>query len=168
MFLVTLDTASLAVFRSVAGLETAEAEIEFKWLHHKGTQMRGFENVVSYQADSRMGSYKKPYVFKLGKLANQTGFEQVPDTYELLQNHPNPVTDHTYFFYHLPEAGDIRLVLYDLHGHQVMILDEGHREAGSYELKWDGRAAHGEDLPAGMYIYILEVNGQRLIKHLVK
>ena len=147
---------------------TKEAKVEFKWLHHKGEAMRSLENVLAYQPHEVLGVYLEPYPFKLGKVAETPGFERVPDTYELLQNHPNPMTDHTFFYYHLPEAGEIELSIYDLHGHKVMTIDQGRKEAGSYEIRWDGLAPHGAQLPSGMYIYILDVNGHRLVKHLVK
>ena len=53
------------------------------------------------------------------------------------------------------------LSLYNLAGQQVATLASGLREAGSYNLVWDGRDDAGRDLASGMYFYRL-IAGDRV------
>lgn len=52
---------------------------------------------------------------------------------------------------HLPEAGNVRLIVYDVLGRSVMRLVDGEKEAGRYEVIFDAR-----DLASGTYFYELK------------
>ena len=39
-----------------------------------------------------------------------------------------------------------------------MTLAQGHREAGTYSLKWDGRDDDERELASGVYLYRLEAD----------
>ena len=63
----------------------------------------------------------------------------VPSGYALFQNHPNPFNPETTIGYELPEAGAVRLSLYNVSGQLVRTLVERERAAGTYSVTWDGR-----------------------------
>jgi len=70
-----------------------------------------------------------------------------------LTSFPNPFNPSTTLRYHLPEAADINLSVYDLAGRQVRVLETGfHRTAGWHELQWDGRDRTGSRLASGIYL----------------
>ena len=86
---------------------------------------------------------------------------QVPDQTSLLSNYPNPFNPETWIPYHLAEAADVRLTLYDIHGRVVRDLDLGHQRAGMYHgrsraVHWDGKNAFGEPVASGIYFYTLK------------
>jgi flagellar hook assembly protein FlgD len=62
----------------------------------------------------------------------------------------------------LPEAGTVKLQIYDLLGNEVKTLVNEHRNAGRYEVIWNGRNRAGELVAAGIYLYRLTVerNGE--------
>ncbi len=78
--------------------------------------------------------------------------EELPVEVMLLGNYPNPFNPETTIRYALPQAGKVRLAVYDLLGHEVAVLVDGSRPAGHYTLQFDG-----EDLPSGSYVYRLQV-----------
>jgi hypothetical protein len=64
---------------------------------------------------------------------------------------PNPVLNGTQVSYALERAGLARLAVYDATGRQVRNLASGLLKAGVYKANWDGRAASGDKVPAGVY-----------------
>jgi hypothetical protein len=86
----------------------------------------------------------------------------VPVGYVLSENYPNPFNVRTVIRYALAEAGTARLCVYDVHGQIVRTLVDGQRSAGTDSATWDGRDATGREVASGVYLYRLEVEGQRV------
>jgi hypothetical protein len=63
---------------------------------------------------------------------------QRPLTFALHQNHPNPFNPTTTVSYQLPEASNVRLIVYDMLGREMAVLVDEKREAGYHEVKFDG------------------------------
>jgi hypothetical protein len=73
-----------------------------------------------------------------GKAAGLPAGPAPPASFSLEQNYPNPFNPSTYITYHLPEAGDVVLELYDALGRRVATLVDAPQDAGSYTVAWDG------------------------------
>jgi len=79
-------------------------------------------------------------------------------TIQNLINYPNPFAEETYFQFEHNMAGDelnADIYIYDFSGRVVRILNwngstEGYKTA---PIRWDGRDLGGNKLPAGLYIY---------------
>ena len=80
----------------------------------------------------------------------------VPEEYELGANYPNPFNPATTIRFGLPEAGHVRLVVYDVMGREVAVLTDELVEAGTYAATWDGRDAAGRPVASGLYLYRIE------------
>ncbi|MBP1655804.1 MAG: hypothetical protein H6Q31_405 [Bacteroidetes bacterium] len=76
--------------------------------------------------------------------------ESAPVSYVLEQNYPNPFNPSTLIRYHLPVAGLVRLVVYDMIGREIKVLKNEMGAPGSYELVFDARG-----LASGVYLYRL-------------
>ncbi|MBL7024478.1 MAG: T9SS type A sorting domain-containing protein [Candidatus Marinimicrobia bacterium] len=74
----------------------------------------------------------------------------------LLSIFPNPFNPMTHIRYSLPENGNIRLVVYDLLGREVIELVNDHRSVGNYETTWYGLDRHGRQMSTGVYFARLE------------
>ncbi len=87
---------------------------------------------------------------------------EVITDYVLEQNYPNPFNPSTKISFALPEAGMVKLQIYNLLGNEVKTLVNEHRNAGPYDLIWNGRNRAGEVVAAGVYLYRLTVerNGE--------
>ena len=78
--------------------------------------------------------------------------ETSPAAAVTLANHPNPFNAHTRIDFATPAAGSVDLRVYDLQGRELMrLLDGEWVGAGAHSLDWDGRDAHGNRLPSGVY-----------------
>lgn len=76
--------------------------------------------------------------------------QEVPETYALSQNYPNPFNPTTQIAYQIPEAGMVRLEVYDLLGRKVRTLVNEHKDTGTYSVTFNAA-----DLASGMYVYTL-------------
>jgi hypothetical protein len=89
-------------------------------------------------------------MIEVTEFADLDAVEEVPSVYALDQNYPNPFNPSTTIRYDLPETSHVRLIVYDVLGRSVMHLVDAEKEAGRYEITFDGR-----DLASGTYFYEL-------------
>jgi Secretion system C-terminal sorting domain len=77
----------------------------------------------------------------------------VPISSWLGNNYPNPFNPSTKITFGLSRSGNIKLAVYDVSGRELGILLDEFRNAGEYELSFDGN-----QLPSGVYFYKLSGN----------
>jgi hypothetical protein len=82
------------------------------------------------------------------------GNVRLPDAPALAQNFPNPFNPSTTIRYSLHTRGTIRLAVFNTLGQQVALLENGEREAGDHEVRFDGAG-----FASGVYYYRLEASG---------
>ncbi|MBN2570862.1 MAG: T9SS type A sorting domain-containing protein [Ignavibacteriales bacterium] len=82
----------------------------------------------------------------------------IPTDYQLMQNYPNPFNPTTNIQFALPEAGNVKLTIYNILGQEIQTLVNSYKEAGNYTITWNA-----ENLSSGTYIYRLESNSKVLI-----
>jgi tetratricopeptide (TPR) repeat protein len=75
---------------------------------------------------------------------------------------PNPFGGDLRLSYALDRAGPVRLSICDPAGRRVAVVEEGWREAGPHEARWDGLSAQGVAMPSGVYLAVLEAQGKRV------
>lgn len=85
--------------------------------------------------------------------------EANPVNFELLQNYPNPFNPSTKIRFALPEAGNVKLTIYNILGQQIAELVNDFRNVGTYEVDWNAAG-----LSSGMYIYRLESGSINITK----
>ena len=78
-----------------------------------------------------------------------------------MPNYPNSFDPETWIPYHLAQAAEVTLTIYDIRGKVVRALTLGHQPAGVYESPgraayWDGRNQIGEPVGSGVYFYTLQ------------
>lgn len=92
----------------------------------------------------------------LGGPLNGRGEPGLPLRCQLLQNRPNPFTSSTVIRFALPEAGAVRLQVFDPAGRLVRTMPFGWTSPGWHEAAWDGRTEQGRPVAAGTYYYRLD------------
>jgi hypothetical protein len=96
----------------------------------------------------------------LAKVGEEAGAEVseavLPQAFGLDQNYPNPFNPATTIRYALPEAANVRLVVYNLLGQAVKVLMNTSQGPGHYAVVWDGRDEVGRPAATGVYIYRLQ------------
>ena len=84
---------------------------------------------------------------------NFTGSE-IPITYELSNNFPNPFNPSTTIRYQIPQDGIVTLKIYDILGSEVATLVNEEKVAGKYEVNFNATS-----LASGVYIYKIQAGG---------
>ncbi|MFQ6091230.1 MAG: cohesin domain-containing protein [bacterium] len=79
------------------------------------------------------------------------GSPSIPREFALFQNRPNPFNPETHIEYGLPQAGYVRLDVYNVLGQHVVTLVDELKQAGFHTAHWDGRDSTGDEVPNGVY-----------------
>jgi hypothetical protein len=80
----------------------------------------------------------------------------LPEGYRLDQNYPNPFNPETQIVFALPEAGLVRLEVFNVLGQSVRLLLAEELPAGEHQVYFDGRGDDGRPLGSGVYFYRLQ------------
>jgi hypothetical protein len=102
------------------------------------------------------------YVFFL-----QNDSNNIPSSFSLAQNFPNPFNDVTVISYALFEASNTELNIYNILGQRVMKISNGYQLPGFYTIKWPGSDQYGNLLASGMYFYQLKTDYGDTVKKMV-
>ncbi|MBD3403645.1 T9SS type A sorting domain-containing protein [candidate division GN15 bacterium] len=81
--------------------------------------------------------------------------QPLPDNYYLSQNYPNPFNPTTYIEFSIPQAGHVRLDVFNVLGRRVRTLLDDELSAGMHRVMFDGRSETGGQLSTGVYLYRL-------------
>jgi len=108
---------------------------------------------------------EKKFVDTTTSVVNET----VVNNFVLFQNYPNPFNPTTTIKFTLPNVGDeyirplqTKLIVYNMLGQKIFELINQKLSPGSYEIEFDA-----SDLPSGIYLYKLNVNGITFTKKMV-
>ena len=82
--------------------------------------------------------------------------KSLPTNY-YLANYPNPFNPTTTIRYELPEAGNIKIDVFNLLGQNVAQLVNEYKPAGRYEVSFNAT-----DISSGIYFYTLETKNKIL------
>lgn len=87
---------------------------------------------------------------------------EIPRNYNLSQNYPNPFNPVTNIKLSVPEAGFVKLVVYDIMGREVKTLVSENLKPGVYLADWDASLA-----ASGVYFYKLMTDDYTETKRMV-
>ncbi len=85
--------------------------------------------------------------------------QELPADFKLYRNYPNPFNSSTTISYDLPTACHLSLRIYDVNGHLVKILQNGHQTAGHHSISWDGTNKNKVPVVSGLYFVRLHAEG---------
>ena len=94
-------------------------------------------------------------------VADEPGAPETSATLALHPAAPNPFRAQTTLGFELPEAGPVRLAVYDLLGRELAVLVDEARAAGAHEVVFEAA-----DLPSGAYVVRLETAGAAMTQRI--
>jgi hypothetical protein len=142
-----------------ATLNAASAGVIVKVLGHFGPH----QMVMSF---TMSGAFAANGVVVMTK-TSETGIgleggAPAPAAFVLDPNYPNPFNPVTSISFSLPQAGQVRLTVFDLLGRAVAVLADGEAGSGVHRV-----AFNGAGLPSGVYFYRLESAGRVIARKMV-
>lgn len=72
--------------------------------------------------------------------------------------------DHCIIKFHLPEAEDVTIRIYDITGNLIRGLVDEDYAPGAYQIRWDGKNDDGDRVASGVYIYIIKAGSKTEVK----
>jgi len=124
--------------------------------------------IIAFSSD---GSYKTSPVGKLHTLVTdieETARLELPTTFTLLPNHPNPFNPETQITFVLPRQASVKLAVYNSLGQQVKQLINEEKEAGAHHVVWDATDESGSRVSSGIYVCQIQTSlGNQYIKMLL-
>ena len=95
-------------------------------------------------------------------VVDEWGHGGVPDIFALKQNYPNPFNPTTRIRYQLPKESMVSVKIYDIMGRVVKeLVPKQKKLAGFYQSTWNATNNNGDQVGAGMYIYVIEADNFR-------
>ncbi len=106
--------------------------------------------VTALESDYRINMLEawRPIMLDTTVVTHVTDRMNLPDKFLLYQNYPNPFNPKTKINYDIPRGNYVKIQVFDILGKEMEILEEGYKDAGTYEIEFDG-----SKYPSGVYIY---------------
>ena len=92
-------------------------------------------------------------VFNPTVLTNIRTAPDVPTSFALEQNFPNPFNPTTVIRYAIPQPAKVTLSIYTILGQRIIQLENGVKESGIHAVTWNGKDDHGSTVASGLYFY---------------
>lgn len=78
--------------------------------------------------------------------------KSISGKYIIMQNYPNPFNPETNISYHLMEAANVKIEIFNIRGQILKTLVNERQRAGSYSVLWDAREDDGKLIANGVYL----------------
>ena len=114
-----------------------------------------------YTDDTHEG-INKSYIYSylnINDINQERSNVDLPIGFHLLQNYPNPFNAMTHIEYYVEHSGKVKIILYDIQGRIVQIIENGYKNAGFHKTTIDG-----DKLSSGIYFYQIITNEYSEIK----
>ena len=92
---------------------------------------------------------------------------QLPESFSLCQNFPNPFNSQTIIQYQIPEISKVNLRIFNSLGQKVMTLVESEKAPGYYKATWDGRDQFGNFISSGIYFIYFSADNFEQTKKII-
>ena len=80
---------------------------------------------------------------------------------------PNPFRASTEFSYRATTGGSVRVTVFDLHGREIALLEDGTRSSGVHTVVWNGRDKGRRDVASGVYFIRAALPGGEVLSRKV-
>ena len=105
---------------------------------------------VQGRNDTSSGPFSESFEFSTASSVAVAPSGDLPQTFKLEQNHPNPFNPQTAIRYELAKGGPVQLLVFDMLGRKIQRRVDRYQSAGRYEVTFDAG-----QLPSGIYLYRL-------------
>jgi hypothetical protein len=117
-------------------------------------------STINYSYADKSVSQSGNYYYRLKQIDNDGSFKyssivevdvNSPSAFSLNQNYPNPFNPSTIISYSLPQASNVKLIVYNAIGQPVRVLENGFKNSGTYNITFNA-----SELSSGIYFCKIE------------
>ena len=149
------DSASL-VWDSIGfvqGAGTTSSMHQYSYLDTVIKYGRFYYRLLQHRTDDSIIVYDSIISVLVSAPMKVVAERNIPQTFVLNQNFPNPFNPSTTIGYDLPVSGWVSLRVYNILGQQIAELVNAEQKSGHHESLWNAKS------PSGMYFYRIVVVG---------
>jgi uncharacterized protein (TIGR03790 family) len=150
----------------IAGHGTTLDAKSYSWSDHNVAPGAYYYRLKQVDLDGSVHYSEKELVVVAGAVAG-VNESSLPDGFALQQNYPNPFNPATRIRYSVPQAGAVRLAVYNIIGQEIAVLVNDVQQAGEHEVTFS--PGHSSSMASGTYFYRLTVGDRvetRTMKYL--
>ncbi len=146
---------------NVDGQKTIDIQPENLPMNHDWTVISNETN-VNYMKESVRTSLKQAhFTLVIGTTdyidSAIKDYQPLPSNYKLEQNYPNPFNSSTFIKFQLPHATRVTVEIINILGQNIKTLIQNElKEAGHYQVEWNGKDNTGGNVSSGIYILHLK------------
>jgi hypothetical protein len=111
--------------------------------------------------------YVSRFPFNAPESLYSISVNQVPTSYVLYNNYPNPFNSGTTLSFDAPKTEHVELSVLNILGQHIATIFSGETQSGRNSFLWDGTNAKGVHVASGVYIYRLKTSGTVIAKKMV-
>ncbi len=129
--------------------------VRFKVIGESGASAR---LSLGFSAMAAAGTFNDllPFLAADGAFDEIINVVELPESFALSHNYPNPFNPETEILYQLAADVHVKLEIFNLLGQRVRVLVNREQPAGFYSVRWDARDDRQVILPSGVYIVRLQ------------
>ncbi len=157
---ITPDNSPFSIDDDVGEVEVEPQSEHTTWVHFTPDEAGIYEAVLVIESDDPDEEIVE--VPLNGNALNVEMDRNLPLSFGITGAYPNPFNSTTTIHYELPTPTDITIKLYDIHGRELITLDQGQHPAGHHRI-----VLNGEHLAAGIYLCKLETGSQYAVRKAV-
>ncbi len=151
----TNNDKNILMLNYLNGVITDSAEIESSLkstLFYETGNKQPLLNFVGISGDT-----VKSYRFDISTdIREQTALKELPNNFELFQNHPNPFNGETRLEFSTTENQYLKLSIFNILGQEIKTLAASRFSPGQYSYYWNGSDENGQSQSTGIYFARLE------------
>lgn len=155
-----------------SGFEIQRSIVNGQWSIVSFLKSTGNSNTLQYYSYEDRNLSTGKYNFRLKQTDLNGNFRYYdlqnevvisnPEKFSLGQNYPNPFNPSTVISYKLAASSYVSLKVYDISGKEIMNLINESKEAGRYEVTFDG-----SNFASGQYFYKIEAGNYSEVKKML-
>lgn len=115
-------------------------------------------NNISDNGYTMLEEYLNSLISPVVSIGENENRKILPKSFSLFQNYPNPFNPSTTISYSIPEAGIVTLRIFNITGQLITELENNFKNAGQYQINWNGKNDRGEVMSSGIYLGLLSHN----------
>ena len=120
------------------------------------------DDILPYTGLAEVGGSGAAFGKNDGKPTNLT--PQLPNSFALRQNFPNPFNGGTRIAFDLPQNAHVSLKIYNIASQLISTLIDQNYGIGKHTIHWDDTDQNGLNVPGGTYFYKIRTNDFSSIK----